>query len=89
MYQGRYWNEGAFATVDRLRPLAADAGMSLVQLAVAWVLAHPAVTSPIIGASRPDQLDDSLAAAATPMPADLKQQLDDLTAEYRKGDDPR
>lgn len=89
MYQGRYWHEGAFETVEQLRPIAADAGMSLVQLAVAWVLAHPAVTSPIIGASRAEQLDDSLAAASTPMPADLKARLDELTVQYRKGDDPR
>src|SRR5438876_10190441 len=34
MYQNRYWNEGAFATVEQLRPIAADAGMSLVQMAV-------------------------------------------------------
>ena len=52
---------GEFETVDALRPLAAEA-VSLTPLAVAWVLAHPAVTSPIIGASRPEQLDDSLAA---------------------------
>ena len=89
MYQGRYWNEGAFSMVEQLRPLADEAGMSLVQMAVAWVMAHPAVTAPIIGASRPDQLDDSLRAADTPMPADLKQRLDELTADYRKGDDPR
>jgi aryl-alcohol dehydrogenase (NADP+) len=89
MYQGRYWNEGVFATVEQLRPIAEEAGMSLVQLAVAWVMANPVVTSPIIGASRPDQLDDSLKAAETPLSADLKQRLDDLTAAYRRGDDPR
>ena len=47
----------------QLRPIAAEAGMTLATLAVAWVLAHPAITSPIIGASRPEQLDDTLAAA--------------------------
>jgi aryl-alcohol dehydrogenase (NADP+) len=88
-YQGRYWHERMFATVQELRPLADEAGMSLVQLAVAWVLAHPAVTSPIIGASRPEQLDDSLAAAGTPLDPALKARLDELTAEYRRGDDPR
>ena len=59
------------------------------QMAVAWVMANPVITSAIIGASRPDQLDDSLKAAATPMPEDLKQRLDELTAPYRRGDDPR
>ena len=58
----RYWHEREFETVEALRPLAAEAGMSMAQLAVAWVLAHPAVTAPIVGASRPEQLDDVLAA---------------------------
>jgi aryl-alcohol dehydrogenase-like predicted oxidoreductase len=53
------------------------------------VLAHPAVTAPIIGASRPEQLDDVLAAADKGLSADLKARLDELTREYRYGDDPR
>ena len=89
IYQGRYWHEGAFATVEQLKPIAEAAGMTLPQMAVAWVMANPAVTSPIVGASRPDQLDDTLRAAETPLPTDLKQRLDELTVDYRKGDDPR
>lgn len=88
-YQDRYWHEGMFQTVEQLRPLAAEAGMSLPQMAVAWVMANPAVTAPIIGASRPEQLDDTLKAAETPMSAELKQRLDDLTANYRRGDSAR
>jgi len=57
-YQERYWHEREFATVEALRPLAAAAGMSMAQMAVAWVLAHSAITSAIVGASRPDQLDE-------------------------------
>ncbi|MEP6872424.1 MAG: aldo/keto reductase [Anaerolineaceae bacterium] len=85
-YQDRYWHEGMFETVDQLRPIAADAGMTLPQMAVAWVLANPAITAPIIGASRPEQLDDTLKAVETPVSAELKQRLDDLTAVYRRGD---
>jgi len=88
-YQERYWREREFATVEALRPLAAEAGMSMVQLAVAWVLAHPAITAPIVGASRAEQLDDVLAAADKELPGDLKRRLDELTLEYRFGDDPR
>ena len=88
-YQDRYWREREFATVEALRPLAAEAGMSLVQIALAWVLAHPAVTAPIVGASRPEQLDDVLPAADKAIGADLKARLDELTREYRWGDDPR
>jgi len=88
-YQERYWHEREFATVEALRPLAAAAGMSMAQMAVAWVLAHPAITSAIVGASRPDQLDDVLASVDKELAGDLKVVLDELTLEYRSGDDPR
>jgi aryl-alcohol dehydrogenase-like predicted oxidoreductase len=88
-YQDRYWHEREFATVEALRPLAAEAGISLTRMAVAWVLAHPAVTAPIIGASRPEQLDDVLPAVEKDLGADIKARLDTLTADYRLGDDPR
>ena len=88
-YQERYWHEREFATVAALSELARQAGVSLVTLAVAWVLAHPAVTAPIIGASRPEQLDASLAAVQYVLDSGLKSQLDDLTREYRMGDAPR
>lgn len=85
-YQDRYWHTRMFETVEQLRPLASEAGMSLPQMAVAWVLANPAITSPIVGASRPEQLADTLAAVETPLEPDLKARLDDLTLEYRRGD---
>lgn len=88
-YQDRYWHEGMFETVEQIRPLAQEAGMSMPALAVAWVMANPAITAPIIGASRPEQLDDTLAAAETPLSPDLKQRLDDLTVQYRRGDSAR
>jgi aryl-alcohol dehydrogenase (NADP+) len=88
-YQDRYWHEGMFETVEMIRPLAAEAGMSLPQLAVAWVLANPAITAPIVGASRPEQLNDTLAAADAPLAADIKQRLDELTNVYRRGDSAR
>jgi aryl-alcohol dehydrogenase (NADP+) len=63
--------------------------MSLTALALAWVLAEPAITAPIVGASRPDQLDDVIAATEKPLDAALKARLDEITLEYRWGDDPR
>ncbi|MFY9846199.1 MAG: aldo/keto reductase [Trebonia sp.] len=89
MYQERYWNERAFETVGALRKLADQAGTSLVTLSVAWVLASKAVTAPIIGASRPEQLDASLAAAEYKLDPDLKRQMNELTYEYRLGDAAR
>ena len=88
-YQDRYWHDREFDTVDVLRPVADQAGVSLVTLSVAWVLANKAITAPIIGASRPEQLDSSLAAAEFTLDDDLKSQLDKTTHEYRMGDVPR
>ncbi len=88
-YQDRYWHDREFETVAELRQLADKAGVSLVTLSVAWVMANQAVTAPIIGASRPDQLGPSLAAAGFTLDEELKHQLDELTHSYRMGDAPR
>jgi aryl-alcohol dehydrogenase-like predicted oxidoreductase len=89
MYQQRYWNERSFATVAQLHQLADEAGVALATLAVAWVLANERITAPLLGASRPEQLDATLAAVDYALDAGLKQRLDELTAEYRMGDAPR
>jgi aryl-alcohol dehydrogenase (NADP+) len=86
MYQQRYWHERELDTVDALRPIAADAGISMATLAVAWVLANPTITSAIIGASRPEQLADSVAAMDVVLDPATKERLDELTTEYRRGD---
>ena len=88
-YQDRYWNDRAFATVESLQRLAHEAATPLTTLAIAWTLANPAITAPLLGASRPDQLDDSLAAATYRLDPALKQKLDELTVEYRRGDAAR
>ena len=88
-YQDRYWHEGMFETVEQLRPLAQEAGMPLATMALSWVLANPAITAPIIGASRPEQLDDLMAAVEKPLIPELKARLDDLTTQYRRGDSAR
>jgi 1-deoxyxylulose-5-phosphate synthase len=88
-YQDRYWHDREFDTVEVLRQLAQEAGVSLVTLSVAWVLASKAITAPIIGASRPGQLDSSLAAAEFTLDDDLKHKLDECTHQYRMGDAPR
>jgi 1-deoxyxylulose-5-phosphate synthase len=89
MYQQRYWREREFNTVEEIRQVAGEAGVSLVTLAVAWVLANRVITAPIIGASRPEQLDESLAAAEFTLDAEVKRRLDELTHSYRMGDAPR
>jgi aryl-alcohol dehydrogenase-like predicted oxidoreductase len=89
-YQDRYWNEKQFDTIEALRPIAAEAGISMATMAVAWVLSNPAITAPIVGASRPEQLADSLAAAEMGvLPADLLAKLNDLTHGWRAVDEAR
>jgi 1-deoxyxylulose-5-phosphate synthase len=89
-YQERYWHAREFETIDAVRKVAAEAGMSMVTMSIRWVMSNPAITAPIIGASRPEQLADTLAAAAEgPLPADLKKKLDELTHEWRAVDAER
>ena len=89
MYQQRYWHDRQFETIEALRAVADEAGMTQATLAVAWVLANPAITAPIIGASKPEQLADSLAAAETEMSAELKTRLDEMTHGWRAVDEER
>jgi aryl-alcohol dehydrogenase (NADP+) len=86
MYQARYWHDREFEAVDAFQQIANEAGLKPATLAVAWVLHQPAVTAPILGASRPDQLDDTLAAAEVKLEDELIRKLDALTREFRSGD---
>jgi 1-deoxyxylulose-5-phosphate synthase len=86
LYRSRYWHTRKFDTVDKLNEIAGDMGVSLPTLAVAWVLANPTITSAILGASRADQLDDTLAAGELVLDGAIKARLDDITFEYRHGD---
>lgn len=56
--QSMYYRENDFAVVDQLKQVAAARGVSPAQVALAWVLAQPGVTAPIIGASRIEQLNE-------------------------------
>jgi aryl-alcohol dehydrogenase-like predicted oxidoreductase len=89
-YQERYWHAREFETVEALRKVAAEAGMSMATMALRWTMSNPAITAPIVGASKPEQLADSLAAAEQgPLPADLKKKLDAVTHEWRAVDAER
>lgn len=88
-YTERYWKERELAAAHAIAQLAGEAGIAPATLAVAWVLANPVVTAPIIGASRPEQLAATIAAVETRLDPDLKAELDRLTADFRMGDAPR
>lgn len=64
--------------VQDLKPIAADLGLSMAQLAVAWVLQNPNVSSAIIGASRPEQVRDNVKAAGVKLGADVLKRIDDV-----------
>ena len=64
--------------VDRLRPLAAEAGLSIAQFALAWVLREPNVAAAIIGASRPEQIDENVAASGARVDAALFERANDM-----------
>jgi aryl-alcohol dehydrogenase-like predicted oxidoreductase len=89
MYSQRYWHEREFQTIEKLKGIAGETGESLAKTSLAWVLANPAVTSAIIGASRPEQLTDTLAAIDLALDPALKAKLNEATVEYRFGDATR
>jgi aryl-alcohol dehydrogenase-like predicted oxidoreductase len=72
----RFLNDDVLERVAKLEPLAAEAGLSLAQLAVAWVLQNPNVASAIIGASRPEQVHENVKAAGVKLDADLMTAID-------------
>jgi aryl-alcohol dehydrogenase-like predicted oxidoreductase len=86
LYQARYWHEREFETVGQVQKIAEQQGTPMATLSVAWVLANPAITSVILGASRLDQLIDTLAAADYTLDPTVKAQLDEVSVEYRRGD---
>ena len=89
MYQQRYWHEREFETIESLKGIAKDAGESLTRLSLAWVLANPVVTSAIIGASRVEQLTETLGTVDYTLDPGLKAKLDDASHAYRWGDAAR
>lgn len=76
VYQHRYWHPEQFDAILDLRKAADARGVELASLAIAWVLAQPGITSAIIGASRPGQLDASLAAPALELDEELRATCD-------------
>ena len=77
---GRFLRDEVLEAVQRLRPLAEEAGLSLAQLAVAWVLQNPNVSAAIIGASRPEQVTENVRAAGVRLEPELLARIDEILA---------
>ena len=74
----RWMRDDVLERVQQLKPLAADAGLSMAALAVAWVLQNDNVATAIIGASRPEQVADNVAAAGVKLPDDVMARIDEV-----------
>ncbi|GMA24195.1 hypothetical protein GCM10025864_19540 [Luteimicrobium album] len=84
MYRGRYLTEPMVRAVRGLAELAADAGLSRVELALRWVDGQEVTTGVLLGASRPEQLGESLDALARgPLPQDVLDRCDAVVADVR------
>jgi aryl-alcohol dehydrogenase-like predicted oxidoreductase len=73
-----FMTEPVLTAVQGLRPLAGKAGLSMAQLAVAWVLQNPNVSSAIVGATRPEQLRETVPASGVTLDSDLLKSIDEV-----------
>ncbi|MGS2640614.1 aldo/keto reductase family protein [Streptosporangium sp. LJ11] len=74
----RMLNDDVLTRVQQLEPVAADLGLTMAQLAVAWVLQNPNVSSAIVGASRPEQVRDNVKASGVKLESEVLKKIDDI-----------
>ncbi|HEY2096360.1 MAG TPA: aldo/keto reductase family protein [Pseudonocardia sp.] len=85
----RWLREDVLTRVQELRPLAAEAGLSMAAFAVAWVLQNKNVASAIVGATRPEQIKDNVAAAGVTLDAELLHRVDQVLGDVVQRDPER
>jgi len=79
-FMSRFLGDDVLERVERLRPIADGLGVTMAQLALAWILREPNVASAIVGASRPEQLRDNAAASGVELDDATLQAIDDVFA---------
>lgn len=84
----RWMRDDVLQAVQQLRPIASDLGLSMAQLAVAWVLQNDDVSAAIIGASRPEQVEDNAQAAGVRLERDVLDRIDEVLGDV-VSTDPR
>ena len=84
-----FLTEEILTAVQKLRPLAEQAGLTMAQLAVAWVLQNPNVASAIVGATRPEQLQETAKASGVKLDADLMKAIDEALGSVVERDPAR
>jgi len=82
----RWMADDVLERVQQLQPIAADLGLSMAALAVAWVLQEENVAAAIIGASRPEQVTDNVAASGVRLDDDVKARIDEVLAPVAQTD---
>ncbi|GAA1904910.1 aldo/keto reductase family protein [Lapillicoccus jejuensis] len=82
----RFMNDETLTRVQKLKPVADDAGLSMAQLAVAWVLQNPNVSAALVGASRPEQVGENVKAAGVTLEPELMQRIDDALGDLVERD---
>ena len=85
----RFMRDDVLERVQQLRPVADEVGLSLAQLAVAWVLNNPNVAAAIIGASRPEQVDENVKASGVDLPAEVLTRIDEVLGDLPETDPAR
>jgi aryl-alcohol dehydrogenase-like predicted oxidoreductase len=89
LYRKRYWKDAVFEEVSALHKFFTDRGKSLTHVALAWVLAQPGITSAIVGASRPEQLEDSLKGVGLTLDSDETAACDEVWYRLPRERDPQ
>ena len=77
----RWMSDEVLVKVQELRPIAEQAGLSMAQLAIAWVLQNENVATAIIGATRPEQIDENVKAAGVKLDSETMSAIDEVLAD--------
>jgi aryl-alcohol dehydrogenase-like predicted oxidoreductase len=77
-FMERFMRDDLLEAVQKLRPIADELGITMAQLAIAWVLREPGVSSAIVGASRPEQVDENVAASGIELPPEVLARIDEI-----------
>jgi aryl-alcohol dehydrogenase-like predicted oxidoreductase len=77
----RWLSDDVLTRMQALRPVADGLGLTMAQLAVAWVLQNDNVSAAIVGASRPEQVTENVAASGVTIPTDVMKRIDDLLGD--------
>ncbi|GAA4318887.1 aldo/keto reductase family protein [Klenkia terrae] len=82
----QYLTDDVLTRVQQLKPIADDLGLSMAQLSLAWVLANGNVAAAIIGATRPEQVHDNVAAAGVELSAEVLARIDEVLGDVVERD---